>query len=170
MIFHFISFGTFTNYTLFYQSMTSAGFFFFLVLLLLHICLQPLIACIIFVLYTIRSRSSSRSRSRSPANEGQVKFITSFGAESDEEGATVQGPSLPPAAAAAKSESSTSLTDSKSDSNRHHSWSVFSYLPLFLQHTCSALLLDFVQFHPGLKHLLLISESALLNERLNKKK
>ncbi|BFZ06978.1 hypothetical protein BsWGS_10017 [Bradybaena similaris] len=40
------------------------------------------------------SRSHSRSRSRS-SEPRPVKFITSFGAESDDEGGVVQGPSLP---------------------------------------------------------------------------
>lgn len=91
-----------------------------------------------------RSGSSSRSRSRSPDDVGKVKFITSFGAESEEEGgaATMQGPTPPPAAnASAKSESSTSHTDSKSDSNRHQSWSVLSFHCSPLQPTRSAMLL-----------------------------
>lgn len=43
-----------------------------------------------------RPGSSSRSRSRSRSSEPpQMKFITSFGAESDDEGGVVQGPALP---------------------------------------------------------------------------
>ena len=91
-----------------------------------------LLMCFVFC----RVGSSSRSRSRSPDDVGQVKFITSFGAESDEEGASgaVQGPSLPPTAA--KSDRS-SVNDSHSDTFRHQPWSVFSS-HCYLLHTAQS--------------------------------
>lgn len=73
--------------------------------------------------YEPYKRAGSSSRSRSPEEVGQVKFITSFGAESDDEGASgaVQGPSLPPAHGIGKSDSY-SVNDSHSDKFGHHSW------------------------------------------------
>ena len=73
----------------------------------------------------LRTASSSRSRTRSPEDVGKVKFITSFGAESDEDAAAggAYGPSLPSSTGSNKSARS-SVNDSHSDKNRHSSWSV----------------------------------------------
>jgi len=66
------------------------------------------------------SRSRSRSRSRTPVKTVK-KFITSFGAESDEE-AVVQGPALPPNFSSAK-------IPSPESSKCEASWSASKILP-----------------------------------------